>query len=407
MATINVVVPRLEERRFSGGIFCVLQYAKGLVSRGHTVNVVPLLPSPRPRWFQGDFGTLPEGTLGSRWGRVWRAGKDVTVSAVSRSQGKRELFARVRQLTASISLVAPALCPHEMQRGLQLLYTQEVLGSHSREADVTLATSYETALPVHLFGTGRKFLFAQHYEPYFSVDMPNPKWAEQEALWSYRLPLHPIANSTWLKRKLEEDGCFAVPELCTNAIDHAVFNGAPHTGPLGQEVKVISYGGRDARWKGFKEMAEAMRIVRQSLPSRRIRWLVYGTSLLPSDNPIAPFEPLGFLQPPALANAYRGCDVLLSASWYESFPLFPLEAMGCGLPIVTTQPGTEDFAVHGVNAEIVEPQNPEGIARGLERLIRDDAYRSAMAVQGREAARRFRWENSVERMERILLGSSG
>jgi len=41
---------------------------------------------------------------------------------------------------------------------------------------------------------------------------------------------------------------------------------------------------------------------------------------------------------------------------YESFPLFPLEAMACGLAVITTAPGTEDYAVNQENCLVVEPK---------------------------------------------------
>jgi glycosyltransferase involved in cell wall biosynthesis len=151
------------------------------------------------------------------------------------------------------------------------------------------------------------------------------------------------------------------------------------------------------------EMAVAVALARKRLPDIAIRWQVYGTSALKPVNPIAEYEPLGFLKSKDLAIAYREADILLSASWYESFPLFPLEAMACGLPVITTQLGTEDFAIPGVTAEVVEPRNPESIAGGLVHLITDPSYRTTLAEQGQRISKKFDWDSSVSRMEHILL----
>jgi glycosyltransferase involved in cell wall biosynthesis len=243
----------------------------------------------------------------------------------------------------------------------------------------------------------------QHFEPLFRDESDDPALAEVDARASYRLGLRMIANSSWLRARVLEDVPGAETHLCPNAIDHRVFHGEPRVARRSDEVVVLSYGGRNAAWKGFKEMAEAVRRVRERLPRTRLRWQVYGEALLPPDNAIAPYEHLGFLQPGPLAEAYRRADILLSASWYESFPLFPIEAMACGLPAITTAFGTEEYAVPGETAEVVRPRDPESIAAGLERLVVDLDHRTALAARGHAMARRFTWDRSVETLERILL----
>jgi glycosyltransferase involved in cell wall biosynthesis len=381
MAVLNIVIPPVKRRTFSGGIACIFEYAKGLAARGHEVNVLPLLPSPRPQWVQGNFGRM----LGEN---------------AAGTQRPSSLKESVRSFAAAAGLRAARFFPHEVQYGFQLRQVRSLM----READVTLATSFETALPVHLYGSGRRCYFMQHFEPYFAVDSPDPRWHEHVAAASYRLGLDMIANSSWLQAKVREHTGIE-PALCPNAIDHAIFNGEVKAEAATGEVRVISYGGSHATWKGFHDMASAMRRVRSELPATKIRWLVYGPCLLPPRNEIAEYEPLGFLQPAALAEAYRSADILLSASWYESFPLFPLEAMACGLAVVATQSGAEEFAVRDSTAEIVEARDVASIAAGLRRLIEDPQRRTRLAQAGREMSRRFSWEQSVARMEGILFGA--
>jgi glycosyltransferase involved in cell wall biosynthesis len=387
VSVINIVVPPPQRRVFSGGIFCIFQYAKGLAARGHTVNVLPLLPSPAPAWMDGDYGRLFN-----------RSALMPPLPAV-RDSARSAFAARVRDTVTNAVMRWARFLPHEVQRGFNMRFVRQMM----READATVATAFETALPVHLHGTGRRCYFVQHFEPCFAPDLPDPKWAEHEALASYRLGLRMIANSSWLQRKLTEL-CGTAPLLCPNAIDHEIFRPEEPRARGEDAIRVISYGGRDASWKGFREMAEAVRSVRLALPHRQIRWLVYGDSLLPPRNPIAEYEPLGFLQPHALAHAYRSADILLSASWFESFPLFPLEAMACGVAVITTATGTEEFARHGHSAEIVEARDVASIAAGLRRLIEDRPYRETIARNGSEVAKQFRWQDAVERMEGALLG---
>lgn len=169
-----------------------------------------------------------------------------------------------------------------------------------------------------------------------------------------------------------------------------------------KHVKVISYGGRCVVWKGFSEMAEAVAMARGKLPDYNIEWVVYGDAALPPDNAIAPYSPLGFLNPSELCNAYNDADILLSASWYESFPLFPIEAMACGIAVITTQFGTEEYAQHGVSAHVVEPRNPSSISEGLVKLVTDLNYRKSLANNGENTAMAYTWSRSVDTMEDIL-----
>jgi glycosyltransferase involved in cell wall biosynthesis len=383
MAVVNIVVPALKRRTFSGGIACIFEYAKGLTARGHQVNVLPLLPSPYPQWVQGNFG------------RLVSAPDERTARPASSKQA-------VRELVAAAGLHAARLLPHEVQHGFQVRHVRRLMP----RADVTLATSFETALPVHLYGVGRRCYFMQHFEPLFAVDAPDPRWHEHTAGASYRLGLDMIANSSWLQAKVREETGIE-PALCPNAIDQSIFHGEVKPPDASGEVRVISYGGSHATWKGFREMAAAMRRVRAELPGAKIRWLVYGACLLPPDNEICGYEPLGFLQPAALADAYRSADILLSASWYESFPLFPLEAMACGLAVVATQTGAEEFAQHDVTAEIVVARDVASIAAGLRRLVEDPQRRARLAHAGRDAARRHSWPQALAKMEAILLGAAG
>jgi len=402
MARFTFVVPPFHATRFTGGIWCVMQYAAGLAARGHEVTIVPHLPSPAPRWFQGGYRMQAEPRSRFVAARRLAELEALALSAaalVSKGLRPRRNAARTRALDSQL-LARSGRLPFELRKATSLRFLRERLP----EADATVATLFETALAVSLFGKGKRCYFMQHFEPYFRGEFPDPFLAEQDARASYRLGLELIANSSWLQGQVLAEVPGARTSLCPNAIDHAVFHGAPRIATDASEAVVLSYGGRNAEWKGFRDMAEAVRRVRERLPAVRVRWQVYGEALLPPDNAVAPYEPLGFLQPGPLAEAYRRADLLLSASWYESFPLFPIEAMACGLPAITTAPGTEEYAIAGETAEVVQPRDPASIAAGLERLVVDLPYRNALAARGHAMSQKFTWARSVETMERILLG---
>ncbi len=220
---------------------------------------------------------------------------------------------------------------------------------------------------------------------------------------AYHLGLHPLVNSPWLQQMLQTELPGVEVQLVPNAIDHQVFTGAPVSRKQGEPLRIISYGGRNAEWKGFAQMCEALRIVKTRHPQMAFEWNVYGDALLPPDNPICPYRALGFLKPGALAQAYRSHHVLLSASWYESFPLFPIEAMACGVATITSQPGTELCAEHGKTAWVAQAQNPESVADAVVALASEESLRMILSQKGQRRSQEFTWSGAGQAMEAALL----
>ena len=390
MASINIFVPGFSPRKFSGGLLAVFEYANGLTRAGHNVRVIPMEASPSPEWFRPEFELL------NQHGSTLKAAAVQSLQALLKADKallKNSVKGGIDEIVYRLSRWSSYIYRRARQiHGLRGLVPP---------SDVTIATSYHTALPVYLYGSGAKFYFCQHYEPYFDVESDFPELARIDALSTYFLPENSfIANSSWLSSKLRELTCKDVP-VCTNAIDHTVY--FPEGDPPDHREKfvVVSYGGRLARWKGFQEAAEAIRIARQSIP--HLEWRVFGDALLPPNNSIASYVPLGFITGQRLRRAYSEAHILLSTSWYESFPLYPLEAMACGAAVVTTPYGTEDYAQHLFNAYVVPPRDPEAAARALLHLYEDAEMRSNLAKQGLVEAKKHTWEKSVQRMQSLLF----
>jgi len=409
LARINIVIPAFSPVTFSGGLWCIFEYAHGLSQRGHQVTLIPSPPCAElPRWFDRDLGTLITTPMSRRLKWALEAlGKSLKSGArlIGNGTSKAQLGQSLQELCATTALLRPGLLTYEFQNALTVHYVERVIP----QAEVTLATSYRTGLPVALVAPGRLYYFMQGYEPYFfRGDLSKSgQLAEREASLSYRLGLNMIANSSWLKSKVEQELPGSRVQLCVNAVNHEVFRSNPHLAKPTREINVVSYSGRSFELKGFREIAEAIKIAREKLPDYRINLLVFGQKAeLPPNNSVAPYEDFGFLQPRDLSKLHERGDIFLSASWYESFPLFPLEAMASGLPVITTPCGTEDYAIAGQTVEVVEARNPTSIANGLIRLITDVNYRNRIAKSGNEIARQFTWEKSVATLERLLVDGS-
>ncbi len=401
MAIINFVVPPLSKTKFSGGILCILRYANGLCERGHTVNVIPLAPCDKPEWINNKYTFITK-SRDSLLGVIKNYSVYLSSKLISRISANK----RIRDIVNNSDLTGGLMwIQQDLSQGVRKALACDVLTNSLPDADFTVATSFETAMPVYFHGKGVLFYFMQHFEPYFCQEYSEPDQAEKEALLSYKLGLNMIANSTWLKNKVEKHSRQGKVDLCLNAIDNNLFYGEPRVRTHADKViNIISYGGRNARWKGFEDMAYAIRELKTTLKEYTIRWQVYGDALLPPDNGIASYESLGFLTQEELAQAYRNAHILLSFSWYESFPLFPLEAMSSGLPVITTEYGVEDYAFHGETAEIAKSRDVRSLVDSLIRVVIDYEYANNIAAAGNKYSKNFNWSKSIHNMERILLG---
>jgi glycosyltransferase involved in cell wall biosynthesis len=96
---------------------------------------------------------------------------------------------------------------------------------------------------------------------------------------------------------------------------------------------------------------------------------------------------LAGLRPPReVADLLRLADCFVLTSAYEGMPMCVLEALGCGIPVVTTRVGEVERVVRlGENGEILSQPTPENLKQSLKNCLaraasyRGDACRAAVS----------------------------
>ena len=96
---------------------------------------------------------------------------------------------------------------------------------------------------------------------------------------------------------------------------------------------------------------------------------------------------------------YNAMDIFVQPSLSEAFSQVLIEAMGCGLPVIATKVGgAAEVIENDVNGILIEPDDPQAIAREVIRLAGDEKLRSVIADRGMTSVReRFSAETMVER----------
>jgi len=93
----------------------------------------------------------------------------------------------------------------------------------------------------------------------------------------------------------------------------------------------------------------------------------------------------GKLPPTAVIQELQQSDIFVLSSLSEGISNAVLEAMSCGLPIVTTECGGMREAIQdGVEGFVVPVRDPESMAEGLQKLALDPDLRKSMGRAGRE-----------------------
>lgn len=92
-----------------------------------------------------------------------------------------------------------------------------------------------------------------------------------------------------------------------------------------------------------------------------------------------------------IAKEYADSSMLVMSSNYEGFPMVMIEAMACGLPVVTFdfKCGPKDIIHNGKNGLLVKNGDIQGLAEAMIQLMSDDQLRKSMSVEARKVTQTY------------------
>lgn len=104
----------------------------------------------------------------------------------------------------------------------------------------------------------------------------------------------------------------------------------------------------------------------------------------------------GYVPESDLVTLYSGAECFIYPSLYEGFGLPPLEAMACGVPVITSATSSLPEVV-GDAALTVDPLDVADLSRAIRRLLDDRPLRERLRAAGLARAATFSWAETARR----------
>lgn len=96
-----------------------------------------------------------------------------------------------------------------------------------------------------------------------------------------------------------------------------------------------------------------------------------------------------------LSPLYSGSLGFVFMSFYEGFGLPPLEAMQCGVPVITSNTSSLPEVV-GDAGIMLDPKDEDGLCQAMLNLYNDPALRAEMSRKSLKQAAKFSWDKTVQ-----------
>jgi glycosyltransferase involved in cell wall biosynthesis len=278
------------------------------------------------------------------------------------------------------------------------------------KSDLAIANYFLTAYPVWLSHEPKyKFYYCQAFEPKFFYTYRQEKVSLKQALKivrnafyrylarkSYKLGLFMVANNETIVKSIKainKDSSLYIPIL-PPGVDTSIFK--PKYDKNNELLKVGVIASPNF-WKGTKYLLDAIMLLKKE----GVRFnVVCAFGPPPKGSPVVDAKWVNPRSQEELADFYRNLDVFVSPMLIlNEFPLPPLEAMACGVAVISTP---LIYGEHKIHYYETPSEDSKAIANALIELAQNIDLRKKIASTGYELSKNFDWEVIGNKMITIL-----
>ncbi len=227
--------------------------------------------------------------------------------------------------------------------------------------------------------------------------------------WSVRRATHILADSGATRRDLMD--IWQVPSSKITVLysgvndafrpvtDGKMLTAVRQRYQLGHEPYLLSVGTVQPR-KNYQMLIRAFRPIAEKWPHNLIiaggkGWLYQEMMAEAAKQGVdGRVRFIGFVDDVDLPALYSGADLFLFPSIYEGFGLPLLEAMGCGVPVITANISSLP-EVAGAAAVQLSPHKQPDWSAAMADLLRDEDGRTRLIQAGFEQVKKFSWQRAA------------
>ncbi|MEM6752564.1 MAG: glycosyltransferase family 4 protein [Cyanobacteria bacterium P01_C01_bin.38] len=363
---LTLVVPSLQS---GGAERASVLLAEGLLQKGHEVSIVTLYAE------EADFYELPT--------RVKRLALNIASDSPTLFHGVWNNFNRISVLRKEIRLLQP-----------------DIVISFLKETNIlTLLALINTNIPVII------------------SEQNNPVLDASGGLWDkLRIFIYPTASKVVSCSKgvndcfdwLSEDKRAIIYNPLTPIASDQKFTNISKSVTVDSDQKLLVAMGRLTHQKGFDILLSAFHKISDKYQQWQLVILGEGELRSALEKQI---EELGLtnrvMLPGVIKNPFpllKQSEIFVLSSRYEGFGNVIIEAMACGLPVISTDcpSGPREIINHQVDGILVPTEDVWALASSIERLILDPQEAAKLAETARKTVERFKLQKIVENWEDLI-----
>lgn len=114
-------------------------------------------------------------------------------------------------------------------------------------------------------------------------------------------------------------------------------------------------------------------------------------------------EVAGFIEPTERTQWLQQADVFVFPSFFEGFAQVIIEAMSCGLPVITTTHTVGPEVIHnGVEGFVMQPGDDDALHNAMQYFVQHEDQMETMGRAAREKVLPFTWDAYGDRYQHLI-----